>query len=216
MTGEDTETQTVLDTGVLEDLHLLLNHDDPAIRKETCWTLSNICAGTAEQVAGLIETGILDKLIELAFSDLYEIQRESGWSISNCTALKQPEIIQQVVERKGVEAMCAVLKVKSDVKTIVVLLEGLKNCLEVCKDNKLDFSASHPQLGRESTSGQEENSISIIIEECGGLDIIEDLQEHTNQHVYELAVEIIERFFQVEDIDLSNEQMNGGDMEFVF
>ena len=167
-------------------------------------------------MAGLIETGILEKLIELATTDLYEIQRESGWSISNCTALKQPEIIQQVVERKGVEAMCDVLKRKSDVKTIVVLLEGLKNCLEVCRENKLDFSGSHPGIRVDNSAGQEENPISLIIEECGGLDTIEDLQEHTNQHVYELAVEIIEKYFQVEDIDFANEQMNGDDMEFVF
>jgi len=42
VTGEDTETQTVIDAGILPSLHILLTHKDAAIRKETCWTLSNI------------------------------------------------------------------------------------------------------------------------------------------------------------------------------
>lgn len=42
VTGEDTETQTVMESGILPPLHALLDHDDAAIRKETCWTLSNI------------------------------------------------------------------------------------------------------------------------------------------------------------------------------
>lgn len=112
VTGEDTETQTVLDSGVLPYLHLLLDHNDAAIRKETCWTLSNICAGTYTQVGEIIETGILDKLIGLVSTDVYEIQREAGWSISNATALKEPNIIKEVVQRNGIQAMCTVLTQK--------------------------------------------------------------------------------------------------------
>jgi HEAT repeat protein len=200
VTGEDTETQTVLEAGVLPHLHILLGHDDAAIRKEACWTLSNICAGTVTQVATIIETGIFEKLVQMVDEDLYEIQREAGWSISNTTALKEPSIIQQVVEKKGLQAMCSVLKQKTDAKTSVVLLEGLKNCLEVGKKSFLDENG--------------ENPFTYIIEECGGLDTIEGLQMHTNQHVYELAVEIIEKFFQVEEIDLANEDMDDMKLEF--
>jgi len=117
VTGEDTETQTVIDGGVLPYLHELLGHKDAAIRKETCWTLSNICAGTEMQVSLLIETGIIDKMIDLVNNDVYEIQREAGWSISNATALKSQHVIKEIVLRKGLEAMCFVLRQKVDVKT---------------------------------------------------------------------------------------------------
>lgn len=109
VTGEDTETQAVMDAGALPPLHILLNHEDAAIRKEACWTLSNICAGTVVQVAAVIDAGILDSLIELVDHDVYEIQREAGWSVSNATALRNKEIIGAVVEKKGVEAMVKVL-----------------------------------------------------------------------------------------------------------
>lgn len=200
VTGEDTETQTVLDSGVLPHLHQLLDHEDAAIRKESCWTLSNICAGTTNQVGMILETGIFDKLVSMVSDDLYEIQREAGWSISNATALKDPTIIQTVVQKQGLEAMCSVLKQKIDAKTAVVLLEGIKNVLEVGKSNFLDNNG--------------ENPFTYVIEECGGLDTIEEMQTHTNQHVYELAVEIIETFFQVEEIDLSNEPMEDISLAF--
>jgi importin subunit alpha-1 len=200
VTGEDTETQTVLDSGVLPYLHLLLDHNDAAIRKETCWTLSNICAGTYSQVGEIIETGILDKLIGLVSTDVYEIQREAGWSISNATALKEPNIIKEVVQRNGIQAMCTVLNQKWDPKTIIVILEGIRNCLEIGKSTFLDDHG--------------ENPFTVIIEECGGLDTIEDCQMHKNQHCYELAIEIIEKYFQIEEMDLSKEPSDDFKLEF--
>lgn len=69
VTGEDTETQTVIDNGVLPQLHALLSHKDAAIRKESCWTLSNICAGTKMQISLLIEVGIIDRMVDLVEND---------------------------------------------------------------------------------------------------------------------------------------------------
>ena len=201
VTGEDTETQAVMDAGALPPLHILLNHEDAAIRKEACWTLSNICAGTVVQVAAVIDAGILDSLIELVDHDVYEIQREAGWSVSNATALRNKEIIGAVVEKKGVEAMVKVLGQKWDPKTAVVLLEGLRNVLSCGKEHYLD------EYG--------ENPFTYLVEECGGLDIIESMQQHSNQHVYDLAIKILENFFQLEEVDL-NENDEGFNMNIEF
>lgn len=112
VTGDDTETQTVIDAGVIPHLYDLMGHEDAAIRKEACWTISNICAGTPVQVGLIIEHGLFDRLVDLVKNDVFEIQREAGWSISNTTALKEPRIIEQVAQKGGVEAMCQVLKQK--------------------------------------------------------------------------------------------------------
>ena len=50
VTGDDSQTQCALDCGLLPRLLALLNSPKKGIRKEACWTISNITAGTREQI----------------------------------------------------------------------------------------------------------------------------------------------------------------------
>lgn len=133
-------------------------------------------------------------------TDIYEIQREAGWSVSNATALRNAEIIAKVVEKQGIEAMVKVLNQKIDPKTAIVLLEGIRNVLEVGRTSFLNEKG--------------ENPFTYIVEECGGLDIIETLQEHQNQNVYDLAVKILEDYFQLEEIDLNSANFENVNLVF--
>jgi importin subunit alpha-6/7 len=186
--GDDAQTQAIVDLGFLPVFLRLLDSEDAAIRKETCWTLSNIWAGNINQVASIIEVGILDKLVCVAVEDCFEIQKEAGWCISNTTAIKDSEIIKCVVQKQGLQAILAVLKCNVDPRTAVVLLEGVMNILEVGKLNFTAVNTVNPFWG--------------LVEECGGLDIIESYQSHLNQKVYQLSVQIIEKYFSVQETDI--------------
>jgi hypothetical protein len=48
LTASDHLTQKVLDQGVLETFTTLLDHPKRVIKKEICWTISNITAGLPE------------------------------------------------------------------------------------------------------------------------------------------------------------------------
>ncbi|CAN0402636.1 unnamed protein product, partial [Hapterophycus canaliculatus] len=77
-------TQAVLDLGVLPFLETLLHHSKKNIRKEACWTLSNIAAGTPAQLASMCDSpGVLARVIEVLSSDAWEVQKEANFVVSN-------------------------------------------------------------------------------------------------------------------------------------
>lgn len=50
VTGDDIQTQVVLNCSVLPCLLSLLGSPKETIRKEACWTISNITAGNKNQI----------------------------------------------------------------------------------------------------------------------------------------------------------------------
>jgi hypothetical protein len=57
-------------------------------------------------------------------------------------------------------------------------------------------------LSLQHASNGHRNSYADVVEECGGLDHIERLQQHQNNKVYELASQILVRFFSEGDEDM--------------
>jgi len=51
VTGTDETTQMLIDMGLIRLLDELSTHQSKMVRKEVCWTISNITAGTPEQIA---------------------------------------------------------------------------------------------------------------------------------------------------------------------
>lgn len=50
VSGDDLQTQAILDCGLLPVLSTLLSSSKDTIRKEVCWAISNITAGTKSQI----------------------------------------------------------------------------------------------------------------------------------------------------------------------
>ena len=73
--------------------------------------------------------------------------------------------------------MCGML-VTQDSMVIQVILDGLGNILKM--------------------AGPQAKIIADVIEEAGGVERIEALQQHDNIEIYKLAYSLIERYFQAE------------------
>lgn len=80
--------------------------------------------------------------------------------------------------------MCELLRV-SDAKIVTVALEGIENILKA----GASFT-SRPDIIQQ---------IVTIVEEAGGLQRIEDLQNHDSLPIYERAVKILETYFCAEE-----------------
>uniref|UniRef100_H2YTX9 Importin subunit alpha n=1 Tax=Ciona savignyi TaxID=51511 RepID=H2YTX9_CIOSA len=175
VTGTDQQTQ-VLDLGTLEAFPKLLAHDKPTIQKEAAWTLSNITAGTQSQIQAVIDHHLIPILIALLMKGDYKTQKEACWAITNYTSGASLQQLIYLGNNNVIPALCCLLEVKEP-KILQVCLDGITNMLLAAE--KVD----------------ELEAMCCLMESCGGVDCIEKLQEHPNETVYKMSLNIIDHFF---------------------
>ena len=156
------------------------------IRKESCWTISNITAGNPTQIQAVIEANLIPPIISLMSLGDFKTKKEACWAISNATSggLSRPEQIRYLVQQGCIKPLCDLLTC-GDNKIIQVSLDGLENILKVGEIDK--------------PLNNEVNNMALFIEEAGGMEKIHQLQLHDNQEIYKKAYHIIDTYFSDED-----------------
>uniref|UniRef100_A0A7N8XDU8 Importin subunit alpha n=1 Tax=Mastacembelus armatus TaxID=205130 RepID=A0A7N8XDU8_9TELE len=197
VTGTDEQTQVVLNCDALSHFPALLTHPKEKINKEAVWFLSNITAGNQQQVQAVIDAKLVPMIIHLLDKGDFGTQKEAAWAISNLTISGRKDQVAHLIEKQVIPPFCNLLTVK-DAQVVQVVLDGLSNILKMADD--------------------EAETIANLIEECGGLEKVEQLQNHENEDIYKLAYEIIDQFFSSDDIDedtsLVPEAIQGGTYSF--
>jgi hypothetical protein len=184
VSGNDAQTQALIDTGGLfARMSKLLDHSRAIIKKEACWTLSNIAAGTvdqARQLAQYVDTNqsLLSKVANLVVTGDFGVKKEACWTLANlCSPRADPVCIAKVVASKpesGLSALCQALTI-DDPAAILVTMEALEAIL--------------------LSQVPSEKPIEQLFEEYGALDHLESLQEHASEDVYNKAAHIIATYF---------------------
>uniref|UniRef100_A0AC34RSE6 AMP-dependent synthetase/ligase domain-containing protein n=1 Tax=Panagrolaimus sp. JU765 TaxID=591449 RepID=A0AC34RSE6_9BILA len=180
VTGTNEQTQLVLDNGALNQMEKFLLHPMEKINKEAAWFLSNITAGNKSQIQAVIDANLIPLVINLLDRGDLQTQKEAAWTISNVTVSGRVEHVFYMVDHHVIPPICNLLSIH-DAQIAQVVLDGLNNILK--------------------KSGQRVIDICQQIEECGGLDKIEHLQNHENEEIYKLANEILDSFFSYSDDD---------------
>ncbi|TSK98426.1 Importin subunit alpha-5 [Bagarius yarrelli] len=176
VTGDDVQTQVILNCSALQSLLHLLCSPKESIKKEACWTISNITA----------DAGLLPPLITILQVAEFRTRKEAAWAITNATSGGSAEQIRHLVDLGCIKPLCDLLTLM-DSKIVQVALNGLENIL---------------RLGElEAKRGGGINPYCALIEEAYGLDKLEFLQGHENQEIYQKAFDLIERYFSPEDED---------------
>ncbi|RNA00815.1 importin subunit alpha-3 [Brachionus plicatilis] len=105
------------------------------------------------------------------------------------------EQVAYVLQQGAIGPLCQALSI-DDPQVLAVVMDALSNILKLA-------ACSHDDLV----------SVTSQIEECGGLDKIEDLQNHRNEEIYKLAFDLIDKYF-TEDVEELPENMADGEYTF--
>ncbi|KAE8711551.1 Importin subunit alpha-4 [Hibiscus syriacus] len=199
VSGDDNQTQFLIDNKVLPQLYqFLVQNHKKSIKKEVCWTISNITAGNRAQIQAVIEANIILPLVHLLQHAEFDIKTEAAWAISNATSGGSHEQILFLVGQGCIKPLCDLL-ICPDPRVVSVCLEGLENILKVGEADK--------EMGMNDGI----NLYAQMIDECEGLDKIKDLQTHDNYEIYEKTVKILERYWAEEEEDEQNLQDGGNE-----
>lgn len=195
VTGDDTQTQHVINIGALQSIKHLFSNSKNTIKKEACWTISNVTAGSADQIQAVIDAGLIPKLIYALHHEEFKTKKEACWALSNATSarMERPDQIRYLVSVGVIKPLCDIL-LCTDNKIILVALDALLNILEVGEQDSVHHDGHNPY--------------AISIEEANGVDKIFNLQSHQNEEIYLKAKSMLDKYFSADEeeavVDVNN------------
>lgn len=147
--------------------------------------LSNIAAGTQDQISALVKTpGVVERLVAFAIDADWETRKEAIWAVSNAFTGGSDGHVAHLVGQGGIAAMASVLELASEGRMVLVALDAIDNMLTV--------------------SERQGYSYGLLFDECGGIEKVEALQTHSDQKIYEKSIEILDRYFGEDEAEDEN------------
>jgi len=182
VSGDDSQTQAVVNADVLSQVVKIISNPKKNIRKESCWMLSNIAAGNIDQVHMLVNTPelISKVMIQLSSGSEWDVRKEAAWVVSNIATGGNRSHVQKIVEHGAMRHLCDLLVV-GESRILLVAMDAIESILKHAGD------------------ADTVSSFIRLIEEAEGVDRLEGLQEHENEEVYQKAVNLIEEYFNGEE-----------------
>ena len=184
--GDDFDTEKILEHGFLKNLCHMLTVQNMTVQREVCWILSNIAAGTSDQIKALLfEPNLFQNLVSMLLNSPKEIQREALWCICNMTKNCDSDQLNFLIENNVLEVFKDCLGMDCDKKILVLVLEAIPNLIEKSMVKK--------------ENGENQSYLMDYIYNCGMADRISELQRHPSDHVYEKSKQLLERYFDLEE-----------------
>ena len=184
--GNANQTQVLLDIGLLPHLKNLIKCDNIKVRKEVAWILSNIAAGTEKQAETLVAKGFSPILVDIALHDESSIASEAIWALCNFSQIGDKEKMEQIIDNGILDVFETGLRSKR-IELIAVCLEAFEKILSFGKKYYIV------------------NGVNLIVsktEEMGLFEILENLQYHPSEVIYERVIFLLENYFEIEEQQL--------------
>jgi len=192
----------IIDVDVLKQIPLLLIHSHPTVRCEVCCLLSDMVSSfDINQIGSLIKyPSIPATVIHIIRDDpSHEVRRVASRVIRMMSTRGSDGHVQALVELGVIDAVCGVGVLRStDVEITLAALDIISDVLQVGRNASSSGSRDFDL----------ERNYASRVDECDGLDIIEELQYHKNDVVYRKSMRIIEMYFGIEE-EIEKEDSRG-------
>ncbi|KAK8814319.1 hypothetical protein WA158_008181 [Blastocystis sp. Blastoise] len=136
-------TQKVIEYGVVPLLKTLMFSRQKDIQKEVCWTLSNIAAGTQEQIQVLLENDILQIVIGMLSNMKVdpEVRAESAYILFNVTTGGNEQQIESLMSVETMDTLITQLLYHSLIDSA---LDSIDNVLQIGERLSITLGTSNP------------------------------------------------------------------------
>ena len=203
--GSAEQTQMVIASAALPAIGALLASAKKDLKKEATWLVSNLTAGSEAQIAAVCSSGLVPALVAVVAAEEFDIRKEAAYALCNAVLGGSMATISGLVALGVLPSLCECLA-SPDVDLIHAVLDALAAALEA------------GELGRQAAPPGAPNACVHIIDECGGVEKLEELQAHENAAVYDKAGRLLDAYFAdqadaVEDAQIAPQATADG---FVF
>ena len=149
--GTHSQTQKVLDIGLLDKLMSIMNVNDPNVLKEAYWTLSNVSAGNLDQLRLLESHPIFYPSIKGIINPNHIVRNEASYFIYNYLKLSTQDmkkkiftsglmsLLQQALEDKQSEIVLNLISMYE----YYIEIKGIKSFLKHGYDKDIDQLTKH-------------------------------------------------------------------------
>ncbi len=184
--GSDTQTQAACDAGALGALLPLLTHPRRNIKREAAWAVSNVAAGTSEQLAAVMaQPGLMDAVVSLlrkGETTDWNVRKEAAWVVSNVATVGAARHGEALLALGVVVPLADLLSSTQDHRILSVVLDAVGAMLSMSHRG-----AAAPHLSAKS--------IADKFEEAGLVDALEHLQTFVPDDVNEKVVKILQQHY---------------------
>lgn len=195
LSNEPSISSVVVSMGATKFLDSFLSIGHPQITKETLWALSNIAAGTYSEAQILYDSGILYKVLPFILTDDYDMVNEALWVLGNLINNTTIDNYENIFNFKIIDTLLQLLGNMKEpllVKSSLVCLEKILNLgnklaiMNMNLDNSDLMIKNNPFIN------------SVIVKQ--GVEILEGLQFHKNEEVFNLITKMLDTYFNIDII----------------
>jgi Atypical Arm repeat/Armadillo/beta-catenin-like repeat len=174
--GTQQQTDQVVQSGFVKCSLKLLESSNKGVQRHVLLTLSNIAAGTHDQINVLVQQlALVKEIVYLALHSSADVKKEALWTLSNIITQGKLRHANRLVNVGCIPTFCDFLATPNDNTLVMIVLEAIEKLLLFNQETELGYIAS--------------------FEYCNGVKYIEDLQTSQNEAIYEIAVRILVNFF---------------------